>query len=251
MPCSKHRRGQSLRFHILTCTYVDHRSTVSCTCEIFSLCAYKVKSESESEGCSVMANSLQPHGLYTPWNSPGQNTGVGSLSLLQGIFPTQESNQVLLHCRRILHQLNYKVSTFGKVIFHKVLNCFSCVRLLATPWTVVHQSPLSMEFSRQDTRVGCHFLPQGILQIQGSNPQSLTSPALVGGFFTTSATEQWGAQSSKFLTCLKIYDILYSDCDIEICCIPPKKIKEKISFQMQSFSSYTFRTCERRQRINQ
>ena len=38
---------------------------------------------------SVVSNSLQPHGLYSPWNSPGQNTGVGSLSLLQGIFPTQ------------------------------------------------------------------------------------------------------------------------------------------------------------------
>ena len=45
--------------------------------------------ESESESCSVMSDSLQPHGLYSPWNSPGQNTGVSSLSLLQGIFPTQ------------------------------------------------------------------------------------------------------------------------------------------------------------------
>ena len=35
---------------------------------------------------------LQPHGLYTPWSSPGQNTGVGSPSLLQGIFPTQGLN---------------------------------------------------------------------------------------------------------------------------------------------------------------
>ena len=33
--------------------------------------------------------TLQPHGLYSPWDSPGQNTGVGSLSLLQGIFPAQ------------------------------------------------------------------------------------------------------------------------------------------------------------------
>ena len=38
----------------------------------------------------------------SPWNSPGQNTRVGSLSLLQGIFPTQGSNPGLLHCRRIL-----------------------------------------------------------------------------------------------------------------------------------------------------
>ena len=42
----------------------------------------------------------------------GQNTGVGSLSLLQGIFPTQESNWGLLHCRQILYQLSYG----GKVI---------------------------------------------------------------------------------------------------------------------------------------
>ena len=40
------------------------------------------------ESPSVMSDSLQPHGLYSPWNSPGQNTGVGSLSLLQGIFRT-------------------------------------------------------------------------------------------------------------------------------------------------------------------
>ena len=46
---------------------------------------------------------LRPHGLYSPWASPGQNTGVGSLSLLQRIFPTQELNQGLLHCREILY----------------------------------------------------------------------------------------------------------------------------------------------------
>ena len=47
-----------------------------------------------SETRSVMFDSVQPHGLYSPWNSLGQNTRVGSLSLLQGIFPTQGSNQV-------------------------------------------------------------------------------------------------------------------------------------------------------------
>ena len=52
-----------------------------------------------------MPDSLQPHGLYSPWNSPGQNTGVGSLSLLQGIFPTQGLSQGLLHCRQILYLL--------------------------------------------------------------------------------------------------------------------------------------------------
>ena len=39
-----------------------------------------------------MSDSIQPHGLYSPWNSPGQHSGVGSCSLLQGIFATQGSN---------------------------------------------------------------------------------------------------------------------------------------------------------------
>ena len=50
--------------------------------------------KSESESRSVVSDSLRPHGLCSPWNSPGQNTGVGSLSLLQGIFPTQDQTQV-------------------------------------------------------------------------------------------------------------------------------------------------------------
>ena len=47
---------------------------------------------------------------YSPWNSSGQNTGVGSLSLLQGIFPTQGSNPDLPHCRWILYQVSHKGS---------------------------------------------------------------------------------------------------------------------------------------------
>ena len=55
-----------------------------------------------------MSDSLWPLGLYGPWNSPGQNAGVGNLSLLQGIFPTQESNSGLPHCRQIVYQLSHK-----------------------------------------------------------------------------------------------------------------------------------------------
>ena len=106
--------------------------------------------ENESESGSVVSDSLWLHGLYSLWNSPNQNTGVGSqfpspgdlpkpgvetksptlqadslpaepqgkpkntgvgsLSLLQWIFPTQELNQGLLHCRQILYQLSYQGS---------------------------------------------------------------------------------------------------------------------------------------------
>ena len=61
-----------------------------------------------SESHSVVSNSLQPRGLYSPWNFPGHNTGVGSLSLHQGIFQTQGSNPGLPHCRQILYQLNHQ-----------------------------------------------------------------------------------------------------------------------------------------------
>ena len=64
-------------------------------------------SPTESESHSVRSNSLWPHRLYSPWHSPGQNTGVGSLSLLQ-IFPSQGSNPGFLHCRQILYQLSHK-----------------------------------------------------------------------------------------------------------------------------------------------
>ena len=66
--------------------------------------------ESESESRSVVSHSLRPRGLYNPWDSPGQNTGVGSISLLQRIFPTQGPNPGLPHCWRILYQLSHKGS---------------------------------------------------------------------------------------------------------------------------------------------
>ena len=63
-----------------------------------------------SESHSVVSDSLRPHGLYSPWNSLGQNTEVGNLSLLQGIFQTQGLNPGLPHCRQILYQLSHKGS---------------------------------------------------------------------------------------------------------------------------------------------
>ena len=88
--------------------------------------------ESESKSHSVLSHSLWPHGLYRPWNSPGQNTGLGSRSLFQGILPTQESNRGLPQCRHILYQLSlYKGSlgdwyilfiTQGRKCFHSYMN---------------------------------------------------------------------------------------------------------------------------------
>ena len=66
-----------------------------------------------------------------------------------------------------------------------VLCCgFSLVQLFVNLGTVAHQASLSMGFSGKNTGVGCHVLLQGIFLTQGSEPMSLVSPALAGGFFT-------------------------------------------------------------------
>ena len=72
-------------------------------------------SRSGSAGCSVVSDSLRPHGLQTarllgPWDFPGSTTGVGSHLFLQGIFPTQGLNLGLLHCTWILCHLSYQGS---------------------------------------------------------------------------------------------------------------------------------------------
>ena len=72
---------------------------------------------SESESRSVVSDSLRPHGLYSPRNSPGQNTGVGSPSFLHWIFPTQGSNPGFLHCRWILYHLSHQGSPQNRLRF--------------------------------------------------------------------------------------------------------------------------------------
>ena len=67
-----------------------------------------------------------------------------------------------------------------------LLSCFSCVQLLVTPWAIAFQAPLSMGFSKKNTRVGYQFPPPGDLPTPGVEPTSLMSPVLAGGFFTSS-----------------------------------------------------------------
>ena len=69
-----------------------------------------------AQSCLTLCNPMD-----CPWNSLGQNTGVDRLFLLQGIFPTQESNRGLLHCRRILYQLSYQGSPVVTLLLVKVL----------------------------------------------------------------------------------------------------------------------------------
>ena len=74
-----------------------------------------------------------------------------------------------------------------------VLSCFSPVRLIVTLWTVAHQASLSMGFSSQEYWSGFPCPSSGNLPEPGIKPMSLMSPALAGGFFSTSTT--WEAPS--------------------------------------------------------
>jgi len=94
-----------------------------------------------NESLSVMSDSLQPHGLYIPWNSPGQNTGEGSHS--------QSESEVAQSCPT-----------------------------LCDPWTVAYQGPLSVGFSRQEYWSGLPFPSPGDLPNPGIE---LGSPALQEG----------------------------------------------------------------------
>ena len=90
--------------------------------------------ESESASGSV---SLRPYGLYSTWNSPGQNTRVGSLSLLQRTIPPQGSNPGLPHCGQILYLLSHKGSP-------RMLEWVAC------PFSTESSQP------RNQTRIACN-----------------------------------------------------------------------------------------------
>ena len=109
-----------------------------------------------AQTCSTLCNPMD----YT-WNSPGQNTGVGSHSLLQGIFPIQELNQGLLHCRRILYQLSYQ----GKAPREK-----QQITYMGTPIS------LSADFSAEilQARREWHTI---FKVMKGKNPQPRTPPS--------------------------------------------------------------------------
>ena len=78
-----------------------------------------------------------------------------------------------------------------------VLSHFSHVWLVATLWTVPHQVPLKDTLCKH-IGVGCHALLQGIFPTQGLNPPSLVSPALAGGFFTTSTNWEALKDDNKY-----------------------------------------------------
>ena len=94
------RTGSSTSYQISGGIRLEIKGTVNVTCLNHHPKTIPHPSLKLNESPSVMSHSFKPHGLYSPSNSPGQNTGVGSCSLPQGIFPIQGSNPGLPHCKR-------------------------------------------------------------------------------------------------------------------------------------------------------
>ena len=137
--------------HMYTCDMGTRVSRQLCIPVCLCMCARDLADVSVSKGmhcehpwaCTSwkrkwkslsQSDSLQPCGLHSPWNFPGQNTGVGSFSLLQGIFPTQGSNLGLPHCRCILYQLSHEG---GPRILEWVAYSFSSRPSQPRSWTRV------------------------------------------------------------------------------------------------------------------
>ena len=105
----------------------------------------------------VMSYSLPPHGLYSPWNSPGQNTGIGSHSLFPS--PGNLPNPGIEPRSPTFQADSLPAKPPGKPITIKwsEVKSLSRVRLLATPWTAAYQAPPSLGFSRQEYWSGSPF----------------------------------------------------------------------------------------------
>ena len=100
------------------CNPMDYTVHGILQARILEWVAFPFSGDLSNPGIEPRSPTLQVDSL--PAEPPGKpkNTGVGSLSVLQRIFPTQESNQGLLHCRRILYQLSYQGTPKRKGLNH-------------------------------------------------------------------------------------------------------------------------------------
>ena len=163
--------------------------------------------EGESVSHSVMSNSLQPHGLYSP---PGSSIhGIFQARILEWVATpfsrgsSWTTDQAWISC--IAGRLFFYCLSFHAC----VQSLFSHVWIFVTLWTVPHQAPLSMGFSRQESWSQLPCPPPGDLPNPGIEHVPLTSPALAGRFFTTNAT--WEPHLSLQGSPINITDLLLNN----------------------------------------
>ena len=129
-------------WHLLSRLKVKMKVAQSCVtfilqARILESVAFPFSREASQSGLEPRSPALQADSLPAEPQGKPKNIGVGSLSLLQGIFPTQESNQGLLHCRWILYQLSYQGSEKISCVGRKFFTTSACEKpaiFFANPW---------------------------------------------------------------------------------------------------------------------
>ena len=101
--------GQVTQSCLTLCDPMDYTVHGILQARILEWVAFPSPGDPPNPGIKPKYPTLQANSLQTEPQGKPKNTGVGSLSLLQRIFPTQELNWVLLRCRRILYQLSSHV----------------------------------------------------------------------------------------------------------------------------------------------
>ena len=154
---------------------------VSASCSL-TMCCGEVRTYLSGSDSQTGVSLFRPIGTGIDVARWGRKGGLGSQSCWE--IADCGSKQVWPNTRCL--ELSYYIDAYS--LCGCMPSHFSCVWLFVTIWTVSHQAPLSMGFSRQEYRSGLPCPPPGGLPNPGIKPRSLKSPALASGFFTTSGT---------------------------------------------------------------
>ena len=135
-------------------------------------------------------DAMQTVGYQETATYSSQEKIIYSISLISvSLVPIWDDESSLNYCGKHFIMYVSQITILYTLNLYTVCVCvFTCVQLFATPCTVAHQAPLSMEFSRQGYWSGLPFPPPGDLPDLGIELASFASPALTGGFFTISTT---------------------------------------------------------------
>ena len=132
---SAHQKGKVTQSCLTLCSPMDHTVHGILQARILEWVAFSSSRGSSQPGIKPRSPALQVDSLPAEPQGKPKNTEVGSLSILQGIFPIEKSNQGLLHCRQVLYQLSNQgspayQSTGSMVVVHRLSCSMTCGNFL-------------------------------------------------------------------------------------------------------------------------
>ena len=200
--------------------------------------------------CSLPGSSA--HGILCPWNSPGKNTGVGSHSLLQGIFPAQGSNPGLLHCRQILYHMSHQGSL---VALHPINTLLILVLNNHHTWSFYF--PHTSHTHTHSVLYNCSWLLWICISVQREkNLKPISEPRenFIHGSISITQSAQLQCQgnifsfnlafflSRKYFTFSIVKSLFFNLCVNFFMALQSSLLSWKASWRKNTFLSYSLRT---------